>query len=49
MLAAISSKNTKGIISIGGKTKDKLETVNAENPKPLNPLIIEATEMHRIA
>ena len=42
MLMKTSSINMMGTISIAGSIKEKPEIHVAENPKPLNPLIIDA-------
>tara|TARA_B100000780_G_scaffold272236_1_gene234173 strand:+ start:63 stop:287 length:225 start_codon:yes stop_codon:yes gene_type:complete len=44
ILIKTSSNKIIGIISIAGKTKEKLDTHMAEKPKPLKPLTIEATK-----
>ena len=43
ILMKTSSIKMIGTISIAGSIKEKPEIHVAENPKPLNPLIIEAT------
>ena len=42
ILIKTSSINMMGTISIAGSIKEKPEIHVAENPKPLNPLIIDA-------
>ena len=42
ILINTSSINMMGTISIAGSIKEKPEIHVAENPKPLNPLIIDA-------
>jgi hypothetical protein len=42
ILIKTSSINMIGTISIAGRIKEKPEMHVAENPKPLNPLIIDA-------
>ena len=42
MLMKTSSINMIGTISIAGSIKEKPEIHVAENPKPLNPLIMDA-------
>tara|TARA_B100001173_G_scaffold23194_1_gene18395 strand:+ start:449 stop:724 length:276 start_codon:yes stop_codon:yes gene_type:complete len=44
ILMKTSSIKMIGTISIAGSIKEKPEIHVAENPKPLNPLIIEATK-----
>ena len=44
-LATISSIRIIGTISFGGKINDKSETLDAEKPKPLNPLTKDAISM----
>ena len=41
-LAIISSNKIIGTTSFGGNTKDNKETLDAEKPKPLNPLTKDA-------
>ena len=44
-LATISSIRIIGTISFGGKINDKSETLDAEKPKPLKPLTVEANRI----
>tara|TARA_Y100000992_G_C20922674_1_gene330588 strand:+ start:63 stop:344 length:282 start_codon:yes stop_codon:yes gene_type:complete len=44
-LATISNNKIMGTISFGGKMKDSKETLDAENPKPLNPRTKEASSI----
>ena len=41
-LAIISNNKIIGTISFGGKIKDNSETLDAEKPKPLKPLTVDA-------
>ncbi len=45
MLIATSSIRIIGTISIAGNINANPETEVAENPKPLNPLIVDATSI----
>ena len=44
-LATISNNNIIGTISFAGKIKESNETLEAENPNPLNPLTNEANRI----
>ena len=44
-LAIISSNKIIGTTSFGGNTKDNKETLDAENPKPLQPLTVDANRI----
>ena len=44
-LAIISKSRIIGTISLGGKINDKRDTLEAENPKPLNPLTRDASKI----
>ncbi len=44
-LAIISSNKIIGTTSFGGNTKDNKETLDAEKPKPLKPLTVEANRI----
>ena len=44
-LAIISNNKIIGTISFGGKMKDNNEILDAEKPKPLKPLTIEANKI----
>tara|TARA_B100000963_G_scaffold355489_1_gene373842 strand:+ start:469 stop:771 length:303 start_codon:yes stop_codon:yes gene_type:complete len=49
ILIKTSSINMMGTISIAGSIKEKPEIHIAENPKPLNPLMIDAIKtIHKI-
>ena len=48
MLIATSSIRIIGTISIAGNINANPETEVAENPKPLNPLIVDATSIIKL-